>query len=67
LFLGGSAGSFTGLLLVLIAKADPGDRRRLRQAFPREVAAWELWTNNPPMTSAEMAYYLRSDAAVTDS
>jgi hypothetical protein len=42
-FLGGSEDSFTGLLMVLIAKADPENRVRLKLAFPRQVAAWELW------------------------
>jgi hypothetical protein len=43
LALGGSEDSFTGQLLALIAKADPGNRSRLRKGFPRHVAAWELW------------------------
>lgn len=43
LFLGGSEDSFTGLLLALIAKADPGNRSRLSMAFPVEVAAWYAW------------------------
>jgi hypothetical protein len=43
LALGGSADSFTGQLLLLIAKADPGNRFRLRAGFPRHVAAWEFW------------------------
>jgi hypothetical protein len=43
LALGGSADSFTGHLLLLIAKADPGNRARLRAGFPRQVAAWEWW------------------------
>lgn len=44
LALGGSADSFTGQLLLLIAKADPGNRARLRRGFPRQVAAWETWS-----------------------
>ena len=43
LALGGSRDSFTGLLLTLIEKADPGNRARLRAGFPRQVAAWERW------------------------
>jgi hypothetical protein len=43
LALGGSGDSFTGHLLLLIAKADPGNRARLRRGFPRQVAAWEIW------------------------
>lgn len=48
LFLGGSHDSFTGLLLRLITKADQGNRYRLRQGFPREVLAFELWNSGPP-------------------
>ena len=43
LFLGGSEDSFTGLLLTLIAKADPERRVLLGAAFPREVMAWATW------------------------
>ncbi|HEV2452007.1 MAG TPA: hypothetical protein VGS62_08775 [Streptosporangiaceae bacterium] len=48
LFLGGSGDSFTGLLLTLIAKADPGNKARLRMAFPREVAAFDGWQSMSP-------------------
>ncbi len=44
LFLGGSPTDFIGLLIHLIAKADPGHRGRLRLGFPDEVLAWELWS-----------------------
>lgn len=54
LFLGGSTDSFTGLLLVLIAKADPGNRRKLRGDFPREVAAWEEWQAHAPLSWGEL-------------
>jgi hypothetical protein len=56
LFLGGSEDSFTGLLLLLIGKADPVNRARLREAFPREVKAWNTWqaTESAP-TAAELA------------
>jgi hypothetical protein len=47
-FLGGSETSFTGLLIVLIQKADPGNLARLRLAFPREVRAWETWNAMSP-------------------
>lgn len=60
LFLGGSEDSFTGQLLHLIAKADPGNRARLRRGFPQEVAAWEMWMGNPPMTSAAMTAALQA-------
>lgn len=54
--LGGSEDSFTGLLLTLIEKADPGNRARLRLAFPRQVAAWEYWMDaaQGEWTSSEM-------------
>lgn len=42
-FLGGSATSFTGLLLVLISKADPGNKAKLRLAFPEAVLAYDTW------------------------
>jgi len=32
-------------LLLLIAKADPDSRARLAAGFPRQVAAWEIWTH----------------------
>lgn len=47
-FLGGSEDSFTGMLLVLMQKADPGNLARLRLAFPREVRAWETWNAMSP-------------------
>jgi len=47
-FLGGSEDSFTGLLLVLIAKADPGNLARLRTGFPGAVQAWETWNDMSP-------------------
>lgn len=58
LALRGDATSFTGDLLRLIAKADPGNRARLRAGFPVHVAAWEAWAGadptDPPMTAAEL-------------
>ena len=49
-FLGGSESSFTGLLLVLITKAQatPENYSRLKSAFPREVRAWETWNSMSP-------------------
>lgn len=49
-FLGGSEDSFTGLLLVLISKAQntPENMRRLELAFPREVTAWRTWQSMSP-------------------
>ena len=52
LFLGGDRTSFTGLLLDVIAKADMGNRARLRLAFPWEVAAYEAWNAGDPSTTA---------------
>jgi hypothetical protein len=63
-FLGGSETSFTGLLLQLIAKADPGNRARLRSAFPREVYAWETWMClDPAPTTAELNAAMSADGA----
>jgi len=54
-FLGGSEDSFTGLLIVLMQKADHGNLARLRLAFPREVRAWEVWNSMSPVpTFAEL-------------
>ena len=49
-FLGGSEDSFTGLLLVLITKAQatPANMSRLELAFPREVTAWRTWQSMSP-------------------
>jgi hypothetical protein len=49
-FLGGSEDSFTGLLVVLITKAQatPENFSRLELAFPREVAAWKMWQSMSP-------------------
>ena len=50
LFLGGSEDSFTGLLLVLFAKAQatPSNFSRLEVAFPREIRAWKTWQSMSP-------------------
>lgn len=47
LFLGGSDDSFTGDLLALIAKADPGNKARLAEAFPDQVKAYDTWMDCP--------------------
>ena len=49
IFLGGSEDSFTGLLIVLMQKADPGNLARLKLAFPREYRAWEMWNSTSPV------------------
>jgi len=38
---------WTAELLRLLAKADPGHRARLAEAFPLEAAALEAWMNTP--------------------
>jgi hypothetical protein len=54
LFLDGMPDSFTGLLLSLTEKADPGNREKLRGAFPRQVAAWEEWRAHAPLSWGEL-------------
>jgi hypothetical protein len=55
LFLKGSPDSFTGMLLALLAKSDPGNLARLRRLFPRHVAAWEIWVvRAPQLTYGEL-------------
>ena len=67
IFLGGSEDSFTGLLIVLMQKADPGNLARLRLAFPREVKAWETWgAMSPVPTFAELREAL-ADAETGDA
>jgi hypothetical protein len=64
LALGGDVTSFTGDLLRLIGKADPGNRARLRAGFPKHVAAWEMWTGSAvTLTSGQLHSAL---AAVPD-
>lgn len=48
LFLGGSATSFTGELLSLIAKADAVNQMRLAKGFPDAVWGWRLWQADAP-------------------
>jgi hypothetical protein len=59
LFLDGMPSSFTGQLLTLIEKADPGNRARLAEAFPFEVRAWETWRRHSPQTWGELAELLK--------
>lgn len=55
LFLKGSPSSFTGMLLTLLAKSEPENQARLRRAFPRHVAAWEIWVvRAPELTYGEL-------------
>lgn len=54
LFLDGSPTSFTGKLLTLCESADPGNLARLRQGFPRHVAAWEEWRAHAPLSWGEL-------------
>ena len=65
LALRGDTTSFTGDLLRLIAKADPGNRARLRAGFPVHVAAWEVWhAADPPVTAAELQAAAVASAAL---
>lgn len=50
LFLRGSETSFTGQLLRLMMKADPGHRARLARGFPVEAEALEAWMALEPVT-----------------
>jgi hypothetical protein len=43
----GSGNWFSAHLLRLIAKADAGNRERLRLGFPGHVAAFEAWLEGP--------------------
>lgn len=62
IFLGGSETSFTGQLLALFAKADPGNWQRLANAFPEEALALIAWTEaDPAPTWAQLAQLLRRD------
>lgn len=45
--LGRSDTGFFAQLLRLVAKADPDNRRRLMQVFPREVTGYETWMRFP--------------------
>jgi len=64
-FLGGSEDSFTGLLVVLMQKADPGNLARLTLAFPREVAAWMVWNAMSPVpTFSRLRSALESHAGL---
>lgn len=57
--LGGSADSFTGQLLTLMGKADPGNRARLQRAYPREYAALQWWKEAPsPRTLGQLRDHL---------
>ena len=66
-FLGGSEDSFTGLLLVLMQKADPGNLARLRLAFPREVKAWETWNSMSPVPTFAGLREALADAEIGDA
>jgi len=62
LYLGGSPGSFTGMLLTLAAKADPRNLALLRGAFPRQVTAWEAWVRHSPATWGELDAILAGES-----
>jgi hypothetical protein len=63
-FLGGSEDSFTGLLLVLFQKADPGNLYRLRMAFPEVHEAWETWNAMSPAPTARQLREALTDKLV---
>lgn len=64
--LGGDEDSFTAALLRLLGKADTANYAKLRQAFPYEAAAWELWKLMPgSLTVAEVTELAREVAAVS--
>jgi hypothetical protein len=54
LFLDDSDTSYTGDLLALIAKADPGNRGRLARVYPAEVLAWSIWVEIDEPTAAAL-------------
>lgn len=58
--LGGSADSFTGQLLALMMKADPGNRHRLASAFPWHHVALAVWENLSSPTYGGMFQVLSS-------
>jgi hypothetical protein len=64
LFLGGSLDSFTGRLLELMQKADPGNLARLERAFPREARARAMWNSmSPAPTFAQLREALQEQDA----
>jgi hypothetical protein len=64
LFLGGSVDSFTGKLLELMQKADPGNLARLDRAFPREARARDMWNSmSPAPTFAQLREALQEQDA----
>lgn len=61
-FLGGSESSFTGQLLLLLQKADPGNVARIRMGFPEIVAAWETWNAMSPTPTSRQLREAIADA-----
>lgn len=62
---GGSADSFKGQLLALMAKADPGNRARLAAAFPYEYGmfvVWQEFADSPTWRQLHAAYVARNAA-----
>jgi len=54
LYLGGSGDSFTGDLLRLTAKADPGNYDRLAAVFPITTRAYALWQSMSAPTVGDL-------------
>jgi hypothetical protein len=64
LFLGGDDTSFTGDLLRLIAKADPGNLNRLSAAFPRHVAAYLMYRACAPVPARTLVALLEASTYI---
>lgn len=62
--LGGSEDSFTGMLLTLMNKADPGNRVKLSRAYPREYEALQWWKiTDGPKTAGDLRRHQENRAA----
>lgn len=64
LFLGGDGTSFTGDLLRLIAKADPGNLQQLSLAFPRHVRAFLMWRACAPVPVRSLVALLNATTMI---
>jgi hypothetical protein len=60
--LGGERKGWREDLLRLIARSDPGNRRRLAVAFPRTVRAYELWAPAAPLPAGVLLAALDSES-----
>ncbi len=48
----GEINNFSALVFMLVAKADPVNREKLRNEWPAHVALWEEWQESPPQAPA---------------